>query len=237
MDAKERIKKMRESGVLNAEQARRLQSSIDVDSINPNQTPEHSPFKRAILIGLLTAFAICLISVWIIARNLIAAQENMLAVEAGLQSQYQRRFELIPQLLGSIKGYMTHERETLVEVTEQRNNHWQPLQKSIQLLEQNLDREGHKPELSGNLQHLLAVAEQYPNLKAADQFMTLQAQIEGTENRINIARLKLNEATKRYNKTVRNIPHRWVARWFGFKTLPYLTVENQVRAAPLIEFE
>lgn len=155
-------------------------------------------------------------------------------------SQYQRRADLVPNLVSTVQGYAKHEKEVLTEVTEARAKVG-----SIQMTgdtatnEQQLkaysDAQG---QLTGALSRLMVVVEKYPELKANENFLDLQKQLEGTENRITVARTDYIEAVQTYNTTVRSFPNNLTAKMFGMAVRPNFTVENEkaVSTAPKVTF-
>jgi LemA protein len=155
-------------------------------------------------------------------------------------NQYQRRADLVPNLVGVVKGYAAHEKEVLEAVTTARAQVG-GIQATPELVN---DETAFKrfvaaqQELRGALSRLLAVAENYPQLKADGLYRDLQAQLEGTENRITVARNRYIEAVKDYNVTVRSFPSNFTAQWFGFKVKPNFTVDNEATLAkpPVVDF-
>lgn len=155
-------------------------------------------------------------------------------------NQYQRRADLVPNLVNVVKGYAAHEREVLTEVTEARARVGS-VQASPELLEdpQAFQRFSQaQGEMSSALSRLLVVAENYPQLKADASFRDLQAQLEGTENRIAVARNRYIKAVQDYNLTVRRFPTNLTAMLFGYDTKPSFTVENERALAtpPAVDF-
>lgn len=147
---------------------------------------------------------------------------------ANVDTELRRRYDLIPNLVETVKGYARHEQETLRAVTEARTrafaNHGQPGQ---QAQDENF--------LVDALKHLLAVAEAYPDLKADEQFLELQKELVGTENRIQAARRFYNNNVRDYNRRVQSIPSNIVASLFGFREEDYFEVEPAVRVAPEVQ--
>ncbi|MGC5887974.1 LemA family protein [Ralstonia pseudosolanacearum] len=173
--------------------------------------------------------------------NTIQAQDEQ--VKAGwseVLNQYQRRADLVPNLVNTVKGYASHEKEVLTEVTEARARVG-AIQASPGLLNdpQAFARfQAAQQQLSGSLSRLLAVSENYPQLKADAGFRDLQAQLEGTENRIAIARNRYIQAVQNYNVTVRSFPSNLTAMAFGYREKPNFNVANEASIAkpPPVEF-
>lgn len=234
MDAKDRVDKMLKEGVINNEQARRLRSSIGDENEVPVTSQRNLPY------GWIVA-AVALVLVVFIGvtqvNSVINSQEQLANAEAALQSQYQRRHDLIPQLIQVVKTYLEHERSTLLAVTDARTQSLANLQGAVADLSQHSQRESGANGLntagfSASLGRLFAVAEQYPTLRASDQFLSLQAQIEGTENRINVARLKLANAAMEYNSEIKRYPKRWIAGWMGFTPSSYFSAVDGAEQPP-----
>ena len=155
-------------------------------------------------------------------------------------NQYQRRADLIPNLVSTVKGYAEHEEKVLTDVAEARSKVG-----SMQVTAEVLNNpellakfQAAQGLLTGALSRLMAVAENYPNLKADQGFRDLQAQLEGTENRVTVARNRFIESTKNYNVAIRSFPNNLTAMMFGYKAKPSFTVENekQISTAPKVEF-
>jgi LemA protein len=156
---------------------------------------------------------------------------------AQVQNVYQRRADLIPNLVATVKGYAEHERETFLAVTEARSK-----ASSITVDPTNLNAESlqqfqaAQDGLSSALSRLLVVVERYPDLKANQNFLDLQAQLEGTENRISVERSKFNDAARAYNTAIRRIPGSIVAALSGFDPRPYFEAAEGADEAPKVEF-
>ena len=155
-------------------------------------------------------------------------------------NQYQRRADLVPNLVNVVKGYAAHEKEVLTEVANARSKVG-----SMQITPELLNDpeafarfQAAQGQMTSALSRLMAVAENYPNLKADQGFRDLQAQLEGTENRITVARNRYIASIKEYNVSVRSFPNNLTAMMFGYKTKPSFTVENEkaISSAPKVEF-
>jgi LemA protein len=173
-------------------------------------------------------------------NTLQAQDEEIKAQWSEVINQYQRRADLVPNLVNTVKGYAAHERDILIQVTEARAKVGQ-LTASPELVndEAAFQRfQAAQGELSGALRRLLLVVENYPQLKADTVFRDLQAQLEGTENRITVARNRYIQSVKEYNTTVRQFPSNLTAMVFGMKTKANFTVENEkaIAAPPKVDF-
>lgn len=170
-------------------------------------------------------------------NSLVEKQQNVDQSWAQVENQYQRRADLIPNLVNTVKGYATHESATLEKVTQARAK-----ATSITIEADNLDEETlaryqqAQGELSQALKSLLAVSEAYPDLKANENFMNLQTQLEGTENRIATERMRYTEAVKEYNTAIKKFPTMIYAGWFGFKEKPQFKAEAGAEKAPEVQF-
>jgi LemA protein len=173
-------------------------------------------------------------------NTLQSGDENIKASWAEVLNQYQRRADLVPNLVNVVKGYAAHEKDVLTEVTEARARVG-AIQATPELVN---DEEAFKKfiaaqgQMTSAISRLLLVAENYPQLKADGLFRDLQAQLEGTENRITVARNRYIDAVKEYNITVRSFPTNLTAMLFGHKTKPSFTVENEQAIAkpPKVDF-
>lgn len=166
--------------------------------------------------------------------------EGVTASWSEVINQYQRRTDLVPNLVNVVKGYAAHEKEVLEAVTVARSRVGS-IQATPELIndEQAFAKfQAAQGELTSALSRLLVVSENYPQLKADASFRDLQAQIEGTENRVTVARNRYISAVKEYNVTVRTFPNNLTAMLFGYKTKPSFTVENEkaISTAPKVDF-
>lgn len=170
-------------------------------------------------------------------NSLVEKEQNVDQAWAQIENQYQRRADLVPNLVNTVKGYSTHEQETLTKVIEARAK-----ATSITIDASNLDEadlakyQQAQGELSQALKSLLSVAEAYPELKANENFMALQAQLEGTENRIAVERERYTSAVKEYNTSIKKFPTVIYAGWFGFKEKPQFKAEAGAEKAPEVKF-
>lgn len=168
----------------------------------------------------------------------VALDENVKAKWAAVESQYQRRSDLIPNLVSTVKGEANFESSTLENVIKARASATQikvdPNDLTPEKVQQFQQAQG---ELSQALGRLLVVTENYPNLRANDAFRGLQAQLEGTENRISVARNDYNGAVQDYNTTIRTFPNNFYSGWFGFAPKPPFAADKGAEKAPSVNFD
>lgn len=170
-------------------------------------------------------------------NSLVEQQQQVDQSWAEVENQYQRRADLVPNLVNTVKGYAAHESATLEEVTKARAAATSINITADNLTEENLARyQQAQGELSQALKSLLAVQEAYPELKANENFMALQAQLEGTENRITVARGRYTQAVQQYNTSIKKFPTVIYAGWFGFDAKPQFKAEQGAEKAPKVEF-
>lgn len=190
--------------------------------------------KCVVVLGVLAIIALWGVNVY---NGLVEGQENVESAWSQVENQYQRRADLVPNLVATIKGYAAHEQETLESVIAARSKATQiTINPDDITAEQMASFQAAQGELSQALGRLLAIAESYPDLKANANFRDLQAQLEGTENRIAVARQNFNETAKNYNKQVRRFPSNIIAAMFGFEKKPYFEAEADAKNAPKVEF-
>lgn len=170
-------------------------------------------------------------------NSLVEKQQGVDQAWAEVENQYQRRSDLIPNLVNTVKGYSTHEEATLTKVTEARAKATSITIDPANLNEATLAKyQAAQNELSGALKSLLAVTEAYPDLKANQNFLNLQAQLEGTENRVTVARKRYTESVQEYNTSIKKFPTMIYAGWFGFKEKPQFKAEAGAEKAPEVKF-
>ena len=183
--------------------------------------------------------AIVLVALWAVSayNGMVVAEEEATTSFANLQSTYQRRADLIPNLVETVKGYASHEKEALEGVVAARSK-----ATSINIDPENMTPEKMKQfqaaqgELSTALGRLIAIKENYPDLKANENFRDLQVQLEGTENRINEARNTYNEKVQEYNVKIRRFPNSLFAGLFGFDKMQKFEAEEGSEKAPQVKF-
>lgn len=189
------------------------------------------------LTSILIAIAIALSLSSCNYNSLVEKQQSVEQSWAEVENQYQRRADLIPNLVNTVKGYSTHESETLTKVTEARAKATSITIDADNLNEETLAKfQEAQGELTSALKSLLAVTEAYPDLKANENFMNLQTQLEGTENRISTERMRYTEAVRDYNTSIKKFPTMIYAGWFGFKEKPQFKAEAGAQKAPEVNF-
>ena len=170
-------------------------------------------------------------------NSMVSQDEAVGTAWSNVENQYQRRADLIPNLVNTVKGYANHEKETLEAVISARAK---ATQTSINLNEISSEKmaafQQAQGELSSALSRLMVSIERYPDLKANQNFQALQAQLEGTENRISVERRKFNEIARAYNTIIRRFPKNIVAGLFGFEKRPYFEAQEGSEKAPEVKF-
>jgi LemA protein len=171
-------------------------------------------------------------------NSFVTLDESINQTWAQVQNQYQRRYDLIPNLVETVKGYAEHEKETLTAVTEARSRVGGMTQiQANDLTPEKLQQiQQAQAGLSGALQRLMVVVERYPDLKANQNFIRLQDELAGTENRVAIERQRFNEAVQGYNRQIRQFPANMLANMFGFTQKPYFEAAQGAEQAPKVEF-
>lgn len=197
-----------------------------------------SPFMRLLPVGVTLLIAFALFS-W--AKNsyndMVVLDEQVNTAWSQVENQYQRRADLIPNLVNTVKAYASHERKTLEGVIAARSQ-----ATSVSIDPRNLDEnalrqfQAAQGQLSGALSRLMAVVEQYPALQANENFLELQAQLEGTENRISVERKRFNETAQKFNTAIRSFPTSLMASLAGFNTRTYFASDPGANHAPAVSF-
>ena len=188
---------------------------------------------------IITIVVIVLVALWGISsyNGLVGMDENVSNKWANVETQYQRRSDLIPNLVNTVKGYAKHESQTLEAVMAARSQATQvKIDPSNCTPQQLASYQKAQGDVTTALGKLLAITENYPDLKANQNFLELQSQLEGTENRINVARKDFNDSAKKYNTSLRRFPRNIIASIFGFEKRNYFEAEAGAEKAPKVEF-
>lgn len=170
-------------------------------------------------------------------NEMVSLDEGVKTAWSQVENQYQRRADLIPNLVNTVRGFASHESSTLESVIQARANATATNINAENLTEANFAQfQAAQSELSSALSRLMVVVEQYPDLKANQNFLELQSQLEGTENRISVERMRFNETAQTYNTYIRRFPAMFLAGLFGFTAKPYFAAEPGAERAPVVEF-
>lgn len=189
---------------------------------------------KLIIIGVFSLLAIYFVATY---NGLVSKNEEVDGAWQNVESDYQRRLDLIPNLVNTVRGYADFEKSTLQAVIDARSKATQ-----VKIDAENLNAESLKAfqeaqgAVSSSLSRLLVTVEQYPNLKASQNFLELQAELAGTENRIKVSRNDFNNAVKTYNKSVKSFPSNLVAGMFGFEARDYFQADAGAEKAPEVKF-
>lgn len=193
--------------------------------------------KKSILLIIIAIVAVIIIGSISTYNGLVTMDEGVSGQWANVETQYQRRADLIPNLVNTVKGYASHEKETLEGVVAARSQATQIKVDANDLTPAKLaEYQKAQGAVSSALGKLLSITENYPDLKANQNFLELQAQLEGTENRINVARKNFNDAAQAYNTAIRRFPKSIFAGMFGFDKRPYFEAAEGAETAPKVEF-
>ena len=182
---------------------------------------------------------VAIVAIWGVAgyNGLVRADEAVSTAWSNVENQYQRRADLIPNLVNTVKGYAAHEKEALDAVVTARARATQVTVDVADMTPEMLQEyQKSQGEIGVALGRLLAIAEAYPDLKANSNFLELQAQLEGTENRISVERRNFNDAAKGYNTSIRTFPRNILAGMFGFEKRPYFEAQEGAEKAPDVQF-
>jgi len=195
--------------------------------------------KKGIITGVVVIAVLMAAFVWVknVYNRMVVSEESIEAAWSQVENVYQRRADLIPNLVSTVKGYAAHESETLEGVVAARARATQVTVDPADLTPEALERfNAAQDELSAALGRLLMIQENYPDLKANQNFLELQAQLEGTENRIATERMKFNDAVKYFNTGIRRFPDNIIASMFGFEKKAYFEAREGADSAPVVEF-
>ncbi len=195
--------------------------------------------KKGLIVLAVVAVVIISIIGWVVStyNGMVQQQESVKTAWSQVENVYQRRADLIPNLVSTVKGYAAHEKTTLEEVVAARAKATQMTVNPEDLTEENIKKfQNAQGGLSQALGRLLMITENYPDLKANQNFLELQAQLEGTENRITVERKKFNETAQGYNTYIRTFPRNIFAGMFGFQPKGYFEAQAGAETAPKVEF-
>ncbi len=188
---------------------------------------------------IITLAVVAVVALWAFStyNGLVSKDETLSNAWSNVENQYQRRSDLIPNLVNTVKGYAAHEQETLNAVVAARTKATQMSVNIDDLTPEKLQAyQKAQGEIGSALGRLLAITESYPDLKANHNFLELQAQLEGTENRISVERRNFNEAAKTYNTSIRKFPANLLAGMFGFEKRPYFEAAEGAEQVPAVSF-
>ncbi len=226
-----------------------------------NQPGEYGQMNKSLSVILAAAILLVVpLLLWMWLHNsLVAREERVFEAWAQTESNFQRRADLVPALVDTVSRYLKHESETLTAVTEGRADSLADMAKAIEDLAEAEKAAGDllrergqavieeepalrqlyeaQSRIGRGMTALLAVAEDYPDLRSSDQFLELQAQLEGTENRLNVARMRFKESVRDYNRAIRQLPGALAAQVGNFKRKAYFQSEEDARSAPELEFD
>lgn len=195
--------------------------------------------KKTSIILLSVVAVVVIIALWIVKgyNHMVVADEQVNKDWAQVENQYQRRADLIPNLVATVKGYAEHEQNTLDAVVAARSHATSITLDANNLTEEQLaDFQQRQSDLSMSLGRLLAITENYPDLKANQNFLELQSQLEGTENRITVARNTFNASAQSFNAYIRRFPNNIVANMFGFEKKAYFQASEGANEVPTVAF-
>jgi LemA protein len=195
--------------------------------------------KKGTIVGLSVLGLFVIVFLWGMSQynGMVTADEAVGKSWANVESQYQRRSDLIPNLVATVKGYATHEQGTLTAVIEARAKATQTTIDPTNMTPESMAKfQAAQTQVGSALNRLLVSVEQYPNLKANQNFLELQAQLEGTENRISVERQRFNDSAQGFNIIIRKFPKNIIASMFGFEKKTYFEAEEAAAKAPVVKF-
>ena len=195
--------------------------------------------SKGIIVTLVIVGVLVIIFLWGMGgyNNMVSQEEGVTSAWSQVENVYQRRADLIPNLVATVKGYAAHEQETLEGVVNARAKATQTTIDPTNMTPEAMAKfQAAQGDLSTALGKLMVVVERYPDLKANQNFLELQAQLEGTENRITVERQKFNDAAKSFNTLIRKFPKNIIAGMFGFERKEYFEAKEGAEEAPKVEF-
>jgi len=216
----EKIEALKAKNVLDEEQAQKLSGVLGDEAMIDELLEE--PQKSHVLRWIIAFVLMLIVGFGILYNTLVSKEESVNVAWSQVESTMQRKLDLLPNLVKVVKAYAKHEKELLTEVTALRADASKTLVSKDAAKLASLNS-----KLNTSVMKLFAVAENYPDLKSSEQFLQLQAQIEGSENRINITRMMFNDVAGEYNSAIRKMPQRIIASWGGFKERAYFKAEEK----------
>ena len=193
--------------------------------------------KKGLIIAIVALVAVLVLYGINTYNRFVTGEESVKSAWSQVENVYQRRSDLIPNLVSTVKGYAKHESNTLQAVIEARANASRMTVDPSKLNKEQIAQfQSAQSELSNAIGRLLVTVEQYPDLKANQNFLDLQAQLEGTENRITVERNKFNETVKAYNTSIKRFPGNIIASIFRFEEKGYFQASEEAKTAPKVEF-
>ena len=195
--------------------------------------------NRTKLMLIIVTAVVAIAVLWVINsyNRMVTAEEAVTTEWANVESQYQRRADLIPNLVSTVKGYATHESETLEAVVNARAKATQTTLDINNFSREEFEKyQAAQGELNSALGRLMMITENYPDLKANQNFRDLQEQLEGTENRIQVTRQAYNNKARAYNTMIRRFPNNILSRMFGFEIVTYFKSDSEASKAPQVNF-
>ena len=193
--------------------------------------------KKGLIIAIVALVAVLVLYGINTYNRFVTGEESVKSAWSQVENVYQRRSDLIPNLVSTVKGYAKHESNTLQAVIEARANASRMTVDPSKLSKEQIAQfQSAQSELSNAIGRLLVTVEQYPDLKANQNFLDLQAQLEGTENRITVERNKFNETVKAYNTSIKRFPGNIIASIFRFEEKGYFQASEEAKTAPKVEF-
>jgi LemA protein len=203
------------------------------------KTIENMKLSKGVITLLVILGFVLILFFWIKGayNGMVSKEEQVTSAWSQVENVYQRRADLIPNLVATVKGYAAHEKETLEGVINARSKATQTTVDPTKMNEESIKKfQAAQGELSSALGRLMVIVERYPDLKANQNFLELQAQLEGTENRITVERQKFNEIAQGYNTYIRQFPKNIIAGMFGFERKAYFEAKEGSDVAPKVEF-
>lgn len=212
------------------------QDHVSDISLTDNNKKLYSMKIKSSLIWIAIIVVVILLGVKV-NNSMVSKEEGVSKAWSNVENQYQRRSDLIPNLVNTVKGYAEHESETLQAVVDARTKATQISIDADNMTEEQIQQfQQAQKEVSGALSRLIAISEAYPDLKANENFKELQSQLEGTENRIAVERRNFNDAANEYNTYIRKFPQSLFASILNFDKKPYFAAEEGSEKAPVVEF-